>query len=114
MSVFERLTSVLEELGIKCYARSYSGTEVRYAVYDAPTVPICFGNQAPHLERYLVSVHYFCPTGENTLTLQRKLKRALFDAGFTWPGVTSGGSEADYQHLVFECEIEAAVEYGDD
>ena len=113
MSVFERLAGVLNGLCIENYARSYSGTSPRYAVYDAPTVPICFGNQAPYLERYLVTVHYYCPAGENTLSLQRRLKRALFEAGFTWPSVTTGGSEADYQHLVFECEIEAAVDNGD-
>ena len=113
MSVFERLACVLDGLGVVSYARKYTGKEERYAVYDDATVPIVFGDQAPWMERHLVSVHYFCPAGENTLKLQRKLKKALFEAGFTWPSVTTGGSEADYQHLVFECECEEEIADGD-
>lgn len=113
MSVFERIAAALDSVDVVNYARTYTGTEERYAVYDAPTVPILFGDQAPYLERYLVSVHYFCPVGENTLALQRQIKQALFEADFTWPSVTPGASGADYQHLVFECETEEAIDNGD-
>jgi len=34
---------------------------------------------------------------------KQKLRRALADAGFTWPTVTPAGDE-EWEHYVFECE----------
>lgn len=69
-----------------------------------------FGDDEPGCERWLVNVHYFAPLyNEDIDERVKRTKRALFQAGFSWPR-TVDASDQDGQHIVFECEIAEEIE----
>lgn len=80
-----------------------------YCTFSYSEIPDDFGDDAPGAMRYLCQVHYYAPwkTGDgesnNTLTKRKALRRALFDAGFTYPSVENA-SDGDSQHFTFEFE----------
>lgn len=75
----------------------------RYYTFQCESLGADFGDDEPGSERWLVSIHLFAPPDENCVRRGRMTKRALFNAGFTWPQMTDA-SDQDGQHLVFECE----------
>lgn len=84
----------------------YAAAESRPPRYYAFTVRrsgVVLGNNRPHLERCSVSVHFFAPLAENTISRVKETKRALQSAGFTWPDSVDASDE-NGQHIVFECE----------
>ena len=78
-------------------------TAVRYYTFNYVTLGDDFADDAPGHERYLVQVHFVCPMTFNRLERIHATKRALFDAGFTWPEMTDASDE-NIQHAVLECE----------
>ncbi len=89
-------------------ADTYTGNEEVYLTFGYTSIPADFADDEPAHERFLLNVNLFAPTGYNTVALRRKVKRALADAGATWPTLENlSGKEG--QHLVFECEMAQAV-----
>jgi len=80
-----------------------------YITFNYFTTPDDFGDDEPGHEVYSVQVHYFCPSGINSLDTRNKIKNALKAAGFTHPSTTDA-TDADGQHHVIECMIAAGVE----
>lgn len=85
------------------YPMVYTGEALRYIVWNYSTIPAVYAEGAPHAARYLVQAHLYLPFKEAPHEAITSLSRALFDRGFTWPGVTDA-SDADGQHWVLECE----------
>ena len=85
----------------------------RYYTFTCTSFGDDFGDDAPGHERWLVSVHFFAPLGENWNGRVRATKEALFAAGFTWPEFTDA-TDQDGQHFVFECEAAEGVELEED
>lgn len=75
----------------------------RYFVFNYTVMPYVFGDNDAPFERYLIQLHYFCPREDNTVALRRKIKWAVFDAGFTIP-TEENASDEDGQHYAFEFE----------
>lgn len=84
----------------------YTGKATRYYTFVYTTLPQDFGDDEPGYERYLVTIHFSCPLKYDSVERVRQTKRALFDAGFTWPEVTDLSDE-NGQLYAIECEIEA-------
>lgn len=89
-------------------ADTYEGDKAVYITFGYNSIPDDFGDDEPAHERFLVTVHLYAPTGYNTLAQRRAIKRALSDAGTTWPSMVNT-SDKDGQHLAFECELVAAA-----
>lgn len=107
MSINSSILSVAQEYA-PCYTwDAYEGSLderlSRYFVFNYETLPCSFGDDDAPYERYLIQLHYFCPRGENTVKLRKKIKRSLVEAGFTFPSETNV-SDSDGQHYVFEFE----------
>lgn len=90
----------------------------RYFVFNYSTFPDMFADDAPHYEKYLIQVHYFCPLADSTVSIRNQIKRVLFDADFTWPEETvvrkqSQTGDSGGQHYCFECETLEAISYGE-
>ncbi len=83
----------------------------RYYTFVCESFGDDFGDDEPGCERWLVSVHLFAPLGESCLEQVRVTKRALFEAGSTWPRCADA-TDRDGQHYVFECEMMAPVQEG--
>ncbi len=107
MSVNETIVSVLRPIA-PVRADTYQGDEEVYITLGYTSIPADFGDDQPAHERFLVSVHLFAPTGRNTVAARRAIKKALWEAGATWPTMTNV-SDKEGQHLVFECEMARAV-----
>lgn len=75
----------------------------RYYTFACTSFGDDYGDDEPGCERWLIGVHLFAPLEENCLGRVRATKRALSNAGFTWPECTDA-SDKDGQHYVFECE----------
>lgn len=81
----------------------------RYFVFNYSTFPDTFADDLPCYEKYLIQVHYFCPIADSTVNIRRWIKRALFEADFTWPDETAvrkqnQTGDSGGQHYCFECE----------
>lgn len=117
MTVNEKIITALEPLGYPVVPDLYTGEKTTYITFNYSTHGGLFANDAPGYDICLVQAHLLAPYGQNTVSLRRQIKRALFGAGFTWPAETDAGSGARKeervgQHIVFECQIEEGVEDG--
>ena len=113
MSVDNALQTALLPLGLPVYPQTYEGEELEYIVTNHSCVPSVYASRAPHAARHLVQVHYFLPTGQNPNLTLRQISRALWNVGFTWPGVEDAG-DSNGQHYVLECEyVNGGAYYGD-
>lgn len=81
----------------------------QYYTFSCASFGADFGDDAPGCERWLVSIHFFAPLYGNISRRVKATKKALSQAGFTWPSTTDAGDQ-EGQHIVFECEIAEAVE----
>lgn len=81
----------------------YTGSLLKYIVWNYSQIPAVYAESAPHAARYAVQVHYYLPHKENPQAAILSLSRALFDRDFTWPTVTDA-TDSDGQHWVLECE----------
>lgn len=103
VSVESTIKGALESLG-KVYPNNYDGADEVYFVFNHNTMPDDFGDNKPNHERALVQVHLFCPHKFNSIKLRKDTKKALVNAGLTYPYMTNA-SDSEGQHWVMECEI---------
>lgn len=59
--------------------------EERYAVYTADRSGFAFCDDAPEEEAVRFMLFVAAPAEENLSEKRKALRKALFDAGFTWP-----------------------------
>lgn len=110
MTVNEQIKTALAPLALPVKPDRYKGDEESYLVFNYTTMGMGFSDDAPGYERYLVQVHYFCPEGVSSIAIREKIKRMLFNAGFTWPDEVNAADSSmqknddNKQHYVFECE----------
>jgi len=75
-----------------------------YIVFNYYTLPADYADDEPGHEIIYAQVHLFCPAGKNSLVMRRKIKKAVHEAGFTFPS-TVDATDADGQHHIFECTL---------
>lgn len=80
----------------------------RYYTFIVQSFGDAYGDDEPGCERWLAQVHLFAPLAENCILRAAQTKKALFEAGFTWPSMVDA-TDQDGQHYVFECETAAGV-----
>ena len=107
MSINQTLKSALTPIA-PAEADVYEGSEAVYITFEYSSLPDDFGDDEPSHERFLVSVHLYAPNGINTLDRRRAIKKALCDAGATWPEYENA-SDKNGQHHIFDCEIVTAI-----
>lgn len=109
MSVDAQIKSALEAFGDPIENAIFHGKEERYYVFNYSTVGADYADDGPGHERYLIQVHLFAPLRENITQRIKQTKRALFDAGFTWPELVNASDE-EGRHIVFECETAGGID----
>ena len=110
MTVNETLVSALKDIApVRSgeYKPKDNAKEV-YLVFNYYSIGDDFKDDEPGHEVYSVQVHLFCPSGMNSISKRRTIKKKLHEAGFTWPS-SLDASDADGQHIVFECMIAGEV-----
>lgn len=106
MTVNEKIKHALSPFGIPVVADFYGGGKDEYFTFNyADDRATDFGDDAPqHVVAYM-QIHWFLPRNKDYLELKKKIRNALFRAGFTYPEITVL-TEKGIRHVVFECEIE--------
>lgn len=107
MTINEQIRAALEEFEYPCYHNVYTGEEQTYFVFNYTVIPDSYSDDSPEYNRYLCQVHLYSLITLNTITLSKRIKLALEEAGFTYPEQVDA-SDDDSQHIVFEC---VGVEY---
>lgn len=108
MTVNEKIIQALTPLDIPVTADFYGGGEEEYITFNyADDRGGDFGDNAPlHAVAYM-QIHYFAPMEKNYLSIKKRIRKALFTTGFTYPDVTDATLTGEgIRHLVFECNIE--------
>lgn len=108
MSINSVLVTALTPITTAIEPDVYKGSATEYFTFNYETSGDEFADNTPQHERYLMQVHYCCPSEKNSLANRVLIKQYLLAAGFTWPRVTPASDEKG-QHWVFECEYLGAV-----
>lgn len=105
MNVEKRIIAALEFTGYKVYNNTFTSTDRAYFVFLINVDPDLFANDEAQYGVNDISLHFYCPVTQNTVTLRKQIKRAIQDAGFTYPYEVDASDE-HMQHIVFEFEGE--------
>jgi hypothetical protein len=108
MTVNETIINALSQFGLTVTPDFFGGGADEYFTFNyADDRAVDFGDDAPdHVVAYM-QIHYFAPMWKDYLSIKKKVRKALFQAGFTYPDVTDvTDTESEIRHLVFECDIE--------
>lgn len=85
----------------------YSGDSGTYVVFNyADDRGEVFADDAPEIDTASLQIHLFCPEKFNYMTLKKQIRSKLFQAGFSYPQISSlYESDTKLNHIIFECEI---------
>lgn len=115
MTVNEIIITALSPFGVDVTPDFFGEGDEEYFTFNyADDRASDFGDDSPtHTVAYM-QIHYFCPVKKDYLEMKKKVRKALFDAGFTYPSATvllEPGNTV--RHIIFECEIENDDELGE-
>ena len=85
----------------------------RYCTFNYSEMPEGIGDNAAHLTRALVQVHYFAPLRESTIKTRHALRDAIAADDFTLPSIENATDETG-QHYVLEFDAVGSWEAEDD
>lgn len=95
-------------------ANLYTGESVRYCTFNYTELAEGIGDNAAHLTRALVQVHYFAPLRESTIKTRHALRDAIAAVDdFTLPSIENATDETG-QHYVLEFDAVGSWEAEDD
>lgn len=70
-----------------------------------------FEDNKPIIDTAYLQIHFFSPRTFNNLTIKKQVRSKLFQAGFSYPQISSFYEEdTDTNHLVFQCHIDGQSE----
>lgn len=91
----------------------YTGESVRYCTFNYSEMPEGIGDNAAHLTRAVVQVHFFAPLKSSTLTVRHALRDAIAAVdNFTLPSIENATDETG-QHYVLEFDAVGSWEAED-
>ena len=107
MTVNETIICALKKFGYPCRPDLYDGEEKKYFTFNyADERGADFGDNEPGCIASSMQIHFFLPLDENCIKEKKKVREALFSAGFTYPEVTElTEKENNIRHIVYECDI---------
>lgn len=118
-SIEKLLKSTLTVFGIPVYQSVYPGDErekaspKEYIVFNYDTVPVCYGDDEPEYDLYLVQVHLFSKLDVNVRKRLSDMKIVLVQAGFDYPSTEDASdndtASAGWRHKVLETVISDGV-----
>jgi len=109
MTTFQKIIEALRPFGCPCVPDIYKdGESDKWFTYNyASDYGTGYSDDEPEFAIVSIQVHLFLPEREDFIHLKKKVRRALFNQGFTFPEVTVLlEKDTGTRHLVFECDIE--------
>ena len=112
MTAFQNIVEAIKGFGYPYEPDLYTGTDKKYFTYNyADDRGDLYGDNEPGTIIASVQVHFFLPIGENFIREKNKIRKALFQQGFTYPEATiETEKENEIRHIIFECDIEEMEE----
>lgn len=111
MSVNKEVIGMLKELNYPVEFMNYDGNKLNYFVFNFDDErSVHFGDDTPIYETYSMQLHFFCEKTFNYLELKDKVKKILFNNGWSYP-TTYQLYEQDNNHIVFSTEKEILIEW---
>lgn len=104
MTVDAALQAALSGFGLPVFPNLYTGEALEYLVTHYDVISEIYADDKAGAARYLIQVHYHLPHKQNPNLTLRRLQRALWGAGCSWPGGVVNASDGKGQHYVIECE----------
>ena len=113
-NIAEEIKTILETIGLPVSQTTYTGNADTYIVFNFSTIPSMFADDAPQYDRYLIQIHIFAPVTQSITAIERKIKEAVFAAGYTWPSRidasdTTRSAAGAERHIVLETETVEAM-----
>ena len=112
MTVNEKIIHALSGFGIKVTPDFFGDGSDEYFTFNyADDRAADYGDDKPtHTVAYM-QIHYFCQINKDYLQIKKRVRKALLEAGFSYPAVVDATESGDKErHLVFECSIENEYE----
>ncbi len=108
MTINEKIKNALEGFELPVTTDFFGGGEEEYVTFNyADDRAVAFADDAPILAEADMQIHYFLPADKNYLEAKKGMRKALFEAGFTYPEVAEFVEpDSNVRHIVFECKIE--------
>ena len=102
------IMETLSPFGLPVFPDFYAGDGDEYFTFNLILDrQIIAGDNAPVELAAEYQIHYFCPIDQDYLAMQRRVRRALLDAGSTYPEITDATlQDGGIRHIVFTCEFE--------
>lgn len=112
MSIDEKIVAAVSPIVPEVYPIAYEGNDLTFCTFNYSEIRELHASSKPHRTRYLVQLHLLLPAGAPCAELKLRLCRALYHAGFTYPGIENA-SDSSQQHYVLECEGKDGIPDGD-
>lgn len=112
MTVNELIINTMQMFDLPVTPDFFGDGNTEYITFNFPDERgVLFGDNEPLAVASQVQIHYFLPADKDYLATKKAMRRALHNAGFTYPEVTilmEPGNKT--RHIIFECEIENEYE----
>ena len=108
METSEKIVAAIKPFGVPCVPDLSTGGAKRFVTYNfADDYGTDFADDQPETVVNSMQIHFFMPANESYISWKKKIRKALFDAGFTFPEVIiQTEDENTIRHMIFECSIE--------
>lgn len=115
MTVNEKIVQALGSFEIPVTADFFGGENEEYVTFNyTDDRAVIYGDNRPIEVKAEMQIHYFLPADKDYLEIKKKMRNALFLAGFTYPSATVLLEHGNtVRHIIFECEIENDDELGE-
>ena len=99
-----KIRTALEPLGLPVCPHDYEGEELEYITFVYSELGALHANGAAQAIRYLVTLSWYLPNGNDPGQGKARIRQLLKAAGSTWPDIVNA-SDDEGQHYVFEFEM---------
>lgn len=112
MNVNNLIISTLSPIVADVVPTKYTGTATTYITFNyEDDRGVAFADDTPIADVAYLQIHLFCPRTSNYHSKKTQIRKALFNAGFSYPQITSlYEDETETNHIIFQCEIEGNSE----
>lgn len=115
MSIASRIIEAVAFTGFPCAQISMILDVDTYFTFNMDASPDVFCDDLPDADVWSIQLHLFAPFTLDTTRLRRQIRRAISDAGFTYPDMTDASEkirsvDGTEQHIVFEFEDATGVD----
>lgn len=108
MTTYEKIVEAIKPFHYPYAPDLYKGDKDRYFTYNyVEDRGEGFADDEPFYVVASVQVHFYMPADESFTSIKKKIRNALFKAGFTYPEITVlTENDTKKRHIIFECDIE--------